>query len=70
MQGSEVILPAWISAGIFKQSRVARNRVGIGLLYRPAMQATHSTQPVGIGSLESILGPLKGTVLRDRFRKC
>jgi hypothetical protein len=34
----------------------ARNKVGKGFSYRPAMQAT---QPGGIGSLESILGLLK-----------
>jgi hypothetical protein len=41
-------------AGIFKQSLGARNRVGIGLSYRPAM--LHSG---GIDTLESILGLLK-----------
>ncbi len=41
------------SAGIFKQSMGARNRVGTGLSYRPA------TQPGGIGSLESIPRLLK-----------
>jgi hypothetical protein len=40
-------------AVIFKQSMEARNRVGIGLSYRPAMQATYAG---GIDSLESILG--------------
>jgi hypothetical protein len=40
--------------GIFKQSIGARNRVGIGLSYRPAM--LHS---LAIGFLESILGLLK-----------
>jgi hypothetical protein len=42
----------WNCAGIFKQSMVARNRVGTGLSYRPAHQATH---PGGTSSLESIL---------------
>ncbi len=41
-----------ISAGIFKQSLGARNRVVIGFSFHQA------TQPGGIGSLESILGLL------------
>jgi hypothetical protein len=41
-----------ICAGIFKQSMGARNRLGIGLSYRPA-----SLQKAGgIASLESSLG--------------
>ncbi len=46
------------SAGIFKQSMGARNRVWNGLSYR---QATH---PGGIGSLESILGLFKSLKIR------
>jgi hypothetical protein len=42
------------SAGIFKQSMEARNRVGIVLSYRPG----------GIGALESILGLLKRLKIR------
>jgi hypothetical protein len=50
------------SAGIFKQSMGARNRVG------PARQ---STQPGGIGSLESILGLFKSLKIwaQDAARK-
>jgi hypothetical protein len=49
-----------ISAGIFKQSMGARNRVGIGLSYRTAR--LHS----GIGSLESILGLLKSLKIQTQ----
>ncbi len=48
------------SAGIFKQSMGARNRVGIGLSFLPRQ----ATQPGGIGSLESILGVLKSLKIR------
>jgi hypothetical protein len=47
------------SAGIFKQSNGAMNRVGIGLSYQPAR-----LQPGGIGSLESILRLLKSLNIR------
>jgi hypothetical protein len=48
-------------AGISKQSMGARNRVGIGLSYRPARL---HIKPGGIGSLESILGLLKSLKIR------
>ncbi len=48
------------SAGIFKQSMRARNRVGIGLSYRPARLHT----ALRIGSLESIFGLLKSLKIR------
>jgi hypothetical protein len=48
-------------AGIFKQSVGATNRVGMVVV--PARQAT---QPGGIGSLESIPGPLKSLKYRLR----
>ncbi len=50
------------SAGIFKQSMGARNRVGLS--YVPARQAT---QPGGVGSLEAILGLLKSLKIRQSF---
>jgi len=50
------------SAGIFKQSMGARNRVGIGLSYRPA-RLLH-IQPGGIVSLETILGLLESLKIR------
>jgi hypothetical protein len=46
-------------AGIFKQSMGARNRVGIGLSYRPAR--LHSLVELLISSLESILLLLKSS---------
>ncbi len=46
---------------IFIQSMGAGNRVGIGLSYRPAMQATYAG---GIDSLESILGLHKSFKIR------
>ncbi len=46
------------SAGIFKQSVGARNRVGILLLYRPTT-GHQAIQPGAICSMESILGLLK-----------
>jgi hypothetical protein len=49
-----------MSAGIFKQSMGARNRVGIGLSYWPAR--LHSL--VELVSLESILGLLKSLKIR------
>jgi hypothetical protein len=49
------------SAGIYKQSMGAGNRVGVGLSYRPARL---HTQTGGIGSLESILGLLKSLKIR------
>ncbi len=48
-------------AGIFKQSMGARNQVGI---HRVVVSARQATQPVGIGSLESILGLLKSLKIR------
>ncbi len=54
-----------ICAGIFKQSTGARNRVGIGLSFRPAR--LHNTQPGGIGFLESILGLLKRLKIRALY---
>jgi hypothetical protein len=58
IDSKESIPPAYVArAGIFKQSMGARNRLGIGLWYRPAR--LHSTQPGGNGSLESIHGLLK-----------
>jgi hypothetical protein len=50
------------SAGIFKQSMGAKNRVGIGLSFRPAR--LHGTQPGGIGSSESIPGLPKSLKIR------
>jgi hypothetical protein len=50
----KVFLALNVYYGIFKQSMGARNRVGIGLLYRAAR--LHIVG--GIGSLESILGLL------------
>jgi hypothetical protein len=47
------------SAGIFKQSKGARNQVGMG-----CRTARQSIQPAGIGSLESILGLLKSLKIR------
>jgi hypothetical protein len=41
-----------------------RNRVGIELSYRPARLHVHTTQPGGIGSLESILGLSKSLKIR------
>jgi hypothetical protein len=49
-----------VSVGIFKQSKRARNRVGLGLSYRPRQ----ATQPGDIGALESILGLLKSLKIR------
>ncbi len=51
------------SAGIFKQSMGARNRVGIGLSYRPA--SLHSVAE--LGSSESILGILKSLTIRPLY---
>ncbi len=48
------------SAGIFKQSMGARNRIGIGLSYRPHQ----ATQAGGIVSLESSLGLLTSLKIR------
>jgi hypothetical protein len=48
-------------AGIFKQSRGARNPIGIGMSYWPPGYTTHTGR---IGSLESILGPLKSFKIR------
>ncbi len=53
------------SAGIWKQSMGARNRVGIGLSYRLASR--QATQPGEIGSMESILGILKSIKIRARM---
>ncbi len=50
------------SAGIFKQSMGARNRVGIGLSYRPAR--LHS-----LDELESTLGLLKSLKIRAQMRE-
>ncbi len=50
-----------INAGIFKQSIGARNRVGIGLSYRPA-RLVHRAN--GVDSLESILWLLKSLKIR------
>ncbi len=49
------------SAGIFKQSMGARNRVGI---CRDVVHTSQATQPGGIGSLESILGLLQSLKIR------
>ncbi len=51
------------SAEIFKQSKGAGSRVGIGVVV-PARQAT---QPGGIGFLESILGLLISLKIRAQF---
>jgi hypothetical protein len=59
-QMSETLLVSW--AGIFIQPIGARNRVRIGLSYRPTR--IHTTQPGGICSLESILGVLKNLKIR------
>ncbi len=50
------------SAGIFKQSMRTRNRVGMGLSYRPAR--LHS---LANGSLESILGLFKSLNIRAQY---
>jgi hypothetical protein len=55
------------SAGIFKQSVGARNRVRIQK--RVVVQARQATQPGGIGSLESILGLLQSLKLGAQRRK-
>jgi hypothetical protein len=52
------------SAGIFKQSTRARNRVGIGLSYRPARLHYTAWQN---GSLESILGLYKSLKIRAQY---
>ncbi len=67
---SECITWTWntfICAGIFKQSIGARNRVGLGLSYRYAR--LHTTQPCGIGSLQSILGLLKSLKIRTKLSR-
>ncbi len=52
------------SAGIFKQSMGARNRLGIGLSYT----ARQATQPGGIGFLESIIWLLKRLKIRAQAK--
>ncbi len=61
-----LLLPSILSCHIYVQYMGARNRVGIGLSYRPAR--LHTAQPGGIGSLESILGFLKSIKIRALSR--
>jgi hypothetical protein len=62
VQGETAIFCTY-SAGIFKQSMGARNRVGIRLSYRPAR--LHSLAE--LVSLESILGLLKSLKIRTQY---